>query len=134
MGMNNINADPLFADADLRLLPGSSCIDAADNTALPQDVPDLDADGDTAEPIPYDLDSHARVLCGVVDMGAYESGIGDHDCDQDVDLNDFEAYLACVTGPEGEGLPSECEPFDFNGDNDVDFADLGGLQTVFTGQ
>jgi len=143
-GVGNINAEPLFADADgpdgipgttdddLRLQFGSPCIDTGDNAALPADVGDLDGDGDTLEPIPFDLDGHARVLCTVVDMGAYESGIGDEDCDQDVDLTDFASYFACLTGPAG-GLLSGCEPFDFDGDGDVDIADLGGFEGAFAG-
>jgi len=71
---------------DLRLLPGSPCIDAADNTAVPADVLDLDDDGDTTEPVPFDLAGNARIADdpdtpdtgsppgaeAIVDMGAYE--------------------------------------------------------------
>jgi hypothetical protein len=71
---------------DLRLQPGSPCIKAGDPDFVP-------APGET------DLDGHARVLCGRVDMGAYEFGIGDYDCDQAVDLVDFEAWEGCATGP-----------------------------------
>ncbi|MHC4535048.1 MAG: right-handed parallel beta-helix repeat-containing protein, partial [Planctomycetota bacterium] len=72
-GTGNIDADPLFADADLRLSTGSPCINAGSNAALPPDTADLDSDGDTTEPIPLDLDGNARIFNGVVDMGAYES-------------------------------------------------------------
>ncbi len=72
-GTGNIAADPLFADADLRLSAGSPCINAGSNAALPPDTADLDGDGDTTEPIPLDLDGNARIFNGVVDMGAYES-------------------------------------------------------------
>ena len=71
-GDGNIDADPLFADANLRLSAGSPCINAGSNAALPPDTADLDGDGDTAEPIPLDLDSNARISNGIVDMGAYE--------------------------------------------------------------
>ncbi|UCG16714.1 MAG: SBBP repeat-containing protein, partial [Phycisphaerales bacterium] len=85
-GEGNIDLDPMFADApngDLRLLPGSPCIDAANNLALPADIADLDGDGDTSEPIPFDLDGNPRRLddpdtpdtgygvSPIVDMGAY---------------------------------------------------------------
>ncbi|MGB2705541.1 MAG: right-handed parallel beta-helix repeat-containing protein, partial [Candidatus Omnitrophota bacterium] len=66
------------ADDNLRLLWGSPCIDAGDNNSVPADSIDLDNDGNTAEPIPWDLDSNPRIVDGnddgnpVVDMGAYE--------------------------------------------------------------
>jgi parallel beta-helix repeat protein len=81
----NIDSDPLFVDADgeddifgtaddnLRLSPGSPCIDAADSNSVPADFADLDADGDTDERTPLDLDGYPRIVGTVVDMGAYES-------------------------------------------------------------
>jgi hypothetical protein len=87
LGDGNIDADPVFADAengDYRLMPGSPCIDAADNEAVPADEFDLDEDGDTEEPIPFDLDGNPRFVDDpgtedtghgeppIVDMGAYE--------------------------------------------------------------
>jgi len=86
-GTGNIDADPRFVDEsnpdanlrDFRLRsPGSPCVDTGDNSALPPDTADLDGDGNTAEPIPFDLDGVPRVVDGnddgsaVVDMGAYE--------------------------------------------------------------
>ena len=97
-GTGNIDADPLFVDAngpdgipgteddDLRLMSGSPCIDAGDNTAVPPDTSDLDEDGDTVEPIPFDLDGSPRFIDDpdtpdtgnpdgvnpIVDMGAHE--------------------------------------------------------------
>jgi len=64
----------------------SPCIDAGNNDALPDDVADLDDDGDRAEPIPEDLAGAARRVndtgktdtgapgndAPYVDMGAYE--------------------------------------------------------------
>ena len=141
----NIELDPMFVDADgaddvagtedddLRLQSGSPCIDRGDTAALPADAADLDGDGDVVEPTPLVLDGHARVLCGKVDMGAYEWGIGDRECDQDVDLDDYASYVGCVTGPVAEELSLGCEPFDFDGDGDSDFHDFGGFQRVYTG-
>jgi parallel beta-helix repeat protein len=102
----NINADPLFVDPcnpdpnlrNFRLAPGSPCIDAANNDFVPADTADLDGDGNTAEPTPYDLDGHPRFVDGdcndtdIVDMGAYEFNLayyGDLDCDCDVDVDDL---------------------------------------------
>ena len=83
-GTGNINLNPLFVDADgpdntfgtpdddLRLQALSPCQDAGNDAALPPDAPDLDNDGNTTEPIPYDLDMMPRVAGSFVDMGAYE--------------------------------------------------------------
>ena len=78
-GGNNIDADPLFVQPGLdnvRLSFGSPCINVGSNAALPPDELDLDGDGDTDEPIPYDLDGNDRIQGGIVDMGAYE---GEHE-------------------------------------------------------
>jgi hypothetical protein len=96
-GDGNIDADPLFVDLDgpdddpntwednnYRLGPGSPCIDAANNDVVPADEFDFDGDGNTDEPIPFDLDGNPRFVDDpdtddtghgtppIVDMGAYE--------------------------------------------------------------
>jgi len=111
--------DPLFADTDLRLLPASPCINAGDNSAT--DLPSADMDG------------HMRILCNVVDMGAFESGIGDYDCDGDIDLADYAALDGCMTGSNGGPYPSGCEAVDFEYDDDVDLADFASFRTTLTG-
>jgi len=58
-GEGNIDADPLFADTDGRLAPGSPCIDAGDNTAVTSGT---------------DLDGNPRIVNDIVDMGAFEAG------------------------------------------------------------
>jgi hypothetical protein len=104
-GTGNIGDDPLFlADIpdQVRLLSTSPCIDAGDNNSVPADTADLDNDGNTVEPIPWDLDGRARIVDGdcndteIVDMGAYEFAwiyIGDFYGGCDVDFVDF-AVLA----------------------------------------
>jgi len=104
LGQGNIDADPCFVspgfwdpngtpedtgddfwvEGDYHLSPNSPCIDAGDNTAVPADTTDLDGDGNTTEPIPWDLDGGCRVVDNpdapdtgngtppIVDMGAYE--------------------------------------------------------------
>ncbi len=57
---------------DLRLQAGSPATDAGNNSSLPSDSSDLDGDGDTAEPIPYDLQGSPRISGSSVDMGAFE--------------------------------------------------------------
>ncbi len=129
-GEGNISADPLFMDADgadgvygtadddTRLFRDSLCIDAGD--------PDSDTDG-------ADLDGHGRALCGRVDMGAYEFGIGDYTCDGRVGISDFEWWSDCSTGPDGGLFADGCEAFDLDADADVDLIDFGGFQRVYMG-
>ena len=145
LGTGNIDSDSLYADPsgadgvagtvddDLRLSAGSPCIDMGDEGLLPTDTTDLDGDGDTGESVPVDLDGHARTLCNVVDMGAYEFGVGDYNCDQAVDLGDFGAWDACMTGPNGGPYEPLCMFFDADGDRDVDLDDYLVVQAGFTG-
>ena len=139
-GTGNIDADPLFVDpgywddngtpshqyddfwvdSDYHLQMSSPCINAGDNNALTDDAP-------------TDLDGHARILCAVVDMGAYEFGIGDYECDDDVDLDDFAAWEACMTGPDSGPYDADCEAFDFEFNGDVDLRDFSRFQAVFEG-
>ncbi len=57
--------------------------------------------------------------------------VGDLDCNGIVDINDFENYLDCVTGP---GVPTgvECRDADLDGDGDADIADVAIMQRVFS--
>jgi parallel beta-helix repeat protein len=80
-GTGNLNTNPQFVDpaaGDFHLQPDSACVDAGGNASVPADIVDVDGDGNTAEPIPLDLDGNARMVDGdndgnaVVDMGAYE--------------------------------------------------------------
>jgi hypothetical protein len=85
-GIGNFGANPMFLDPngpdgkigteddDLRLSPGSPCINAGNNSALPADRFDLDGDGDPNEPIPFDVNGKPRIQGGTVDIGACESG------------------------------------------------------------
>ena len=127
-------ADDFWVEGDYRLKPGSPCTDSGDTSVLPVDSLDLNGNGSTVEPIPIDLDGHARVLCGRVDIGAYESGIGDYDCSQQVDLLDFTNWPACMTGLKFSPYPSGCEAFDFDFDGDVDLKDSGCFQSTFSGK
>ena len=99
-GDGNIGSNPLFANArgadgtagtlddDLRLRPGSPCVDAGDTCAGPLDATDLDDDGNVVEFTPHDAGGNPRLIddpgvvdafgegeCGGlpgIDMGAYE--------------------------------------------------------------
>jgi len=128
-GSGNSGNDPLLIDPDgpddvlgteddnVRLSPGSPAFNAGRPT--------------TSELPPTDLDGHARVLCGRVDIGAYEFGIGDFNCDQTIDLPDFANWSACMTGPDSGPYSTGCEALDSNADGDVDLHDFYTLQSVF---
>jgi len=110
VGSGAIDVNPLFIDArgpdnipgtvddDLRLSPGSPGIDSGVNSLLPQDLFDLDGDGDLTEPLPVDLDGNIRVRDGgsgfeTVDEGAYEFG----------------AVVDAVERLEDESVPGQAE-------------------------
>ena len=125
-GDGNIDADPGFVDpqqANYRLEPGSPCIDAADNTAVPIDVT-TDLDGN-----PRFVDDPDTKDTGVgdppiVDMGAYEFQpvlcAWDLDGSGDVGVKD----LLFLLGAWGPCPPKgEC-PADFDTSGDVGVKDL----------
>ena len=58
LGANNIDSDPMFADVDGRLLPGSPCIDAGTDAAVSSLT---------------DHDGNSRIVGAAVDMGAFEA-------------------------------------------------------------
>ena len=71
---NNINADPCFIDAvsgDLRLGPGSPCIDAGNNNALPINIM-TDLDGNPRLADDAGIPDTGNGSAPIVDMGAYE--------------------------------------------------------------
>jgi hypothetical protein len=129
-GTGNINADPGFADPngpddilgtaddDLRILPGSPCIDAGSSPAVPADIADLDGDGNTSEPTPLDLAGKKRFVddprtpntgipgSPVVDMGAYEYFPDCNNNDID-DADDIAADPSIDTNPM-DGIPDSC--------------------------
>ncbi len=137
-GTNNIDADPLFVDPDgpdndpdtwddndFRLSSSSPCIDAADNTVVPADLLDLDDDGNTSEPIPFDLDGNPRFVDDpnrpdtgngtppIVDMGAYEfqaEASASHIYVDDDAPNDPGPGDPAVSDPNEDG--STAHPFD----------------------
>lgn len=116
-GSGNMGDDPLFVDPDgddnvagtaddnARFSPGSPCIDAGGNGAVPADTSDLDGDSDTSEPVPFDLDGNPRILNVTVNMGAYEGT----DCNGNgvEDVTDAE-----VGDCNGNALPDVCDVAD----------------------
>ncbi|MDO8631704.1 MAG: right-handed parallel beta-helix repeat-containing protein [Phycisphaerales bacterium] len=140
-GDGNIGDNPLFADPDgpdgtprtldddFRLSLGSTCVNAGDPSA--------------AELPPSDLDGHTRVLCARLDIGAYEFGIGDFNCDQHVNALDFAEFPGCMQGPMvPQGLMLQiaprqsffgnpCTAFDSDADGDVDLRDVADFAPTF---
>jgi hypothetical protein len=128
---------------DLRLQPGSPCIDAASNLLVRPDLADLDDDGDIEERTPLDLEQEGRFFddpntpntgCGsvaIVDMGAYEFGgtgpqpcFGDLDGTGDVALGDLAILLAQYGETDSSSGDLDC-------DGDVDLTDLAALLSVY---
>jgi hypothetical protein len=118
-GGGNLDADPMFADADgsddlagtadddLHLLPESPCLDAGNGLDMPLDSADLDDDGDVSERVPLDLDRQPRYA----DRADVEdSGVGEPP------LPDLGVY-------ELQPEPEPC-PADLNGDGRVNGRDL----------
>ncbi len=58
---------------------------------------------------------------------------GDCDNDGDVDIQDFNENLACVTGPDMTSTNPDCTCVDLDDDGDIDFADFATFQRAFTG-
>jgi hypothetical protein len=121
-GEGNIDADPMFVDAEngnYRIAPGSPCIDAGNNTAVPPEIT-TDLDGN-----PRFRDDPCTEDTGlgdppIVDMGAYEFQPlcpCDFDCDGDVDTFDLLHLLGAWGTPDG----------DVDADGDTDTADLLAL-------
>ena len=126
-GKGNIGDDPMFVDVDgVDNIVGTSDDDAALTAASPA----IDA-GDLAVVFEFgerDLTGVPRVLCGRIDMGAYELGAGDIDCSGETNLADYISWPDCMNGPGGPSYAAGCEAFDFENDGDVDLLDLSVLQ------
>jgi hypothetical protein len=56
---------------------------------------------------------------------------GDADADLDIDLADYAALTACLSGPEVALAPASCAVFNFDADGDVDLADAAAFSNVF---
>jgi hypothetical protein len=151
-GEGNIALDPLFIGPnDLRLRVESPCIDAADNTAVPPDAPDVDGDGDTVERIPWDMVEFPRFFDNpsspnngvddrplypdMVDMGVYEYGLCSSepelnccdannfvDCDLNGRMDACEIQEMAALDQDVDGNLDSCQPCIVHGATDVSFS------------
>ncbi len=128
-GIGNIDANPLFVDlgnGDLRLSSGSPCIDAADNTAVPEDIT-TDLDGKPRFVDDPDTPDTGNGEPPIVDMGAYEFQLP---CPWDLNGDGVVSVpdLLLLLGDFGSCAGS---PADFDGDGCVTVVDLLALIANF---
>jgi hypothetical protein len=66
--------------------------------------------------------------------GGFWFALAPTDCNDDggVDLVDYDAFEACLSGPAG-GVPTGCACYDVDQNGDVDLHDFAVSQAVFTG-
>jgi hypothetical protein len=134
-GPGNISTDPFLADIpdQVQLLANSPCIDAGDNSLVPEDCMDLDNDGDTFEPTSFDIAMRSRFVDSLdrdvsnVDMGAHEFCLnycGDYDSDRFVDFLDFNKLAGAWSTQEGDPKFNSAYDISIPQDNSIDMLDL----------
>ncbi|MEK6674300.1 MAG: M12 family metallo-peptidase, partial [Planctomycetota bacterium] len=130
-GVGNHGLDPLFVDHNG---PDNTVGTQDDNISLRSASPCINAGDPTTSFVSAELDlaNHPRVLCNRVDMGAYEFGIGDSDCNRVLELEDFATWGGCMTGPDEGPHGATCAPFDFDGDSDIDLVDFAAFESTLT--
>ena len=134
-GDGNVGSDPQFVDPNgqdgipgtmddnLRLGSGSSCIDAADNTAVPTGI-DADLDGNPRFVDDPDTDDTGFGEPPIVDMGAYEFQAVP--CPWDIHENGIVGMIDLLLLLDAWG-PCEGCPADVDGDGTVGLSDLLAL-------
>jgi hypothetical protein len=98
---------------------------------VPADITDLDGDGNTTEPIPFDLAGRQRIRDGncdgqvVVDMGAYEFYlVGDLNNNCNVNFIDYAFFALRWFETDCEASNNWCDGADLTRDGRVNWADL----------
>ncbi|TVQ77045.1 MAG: hypothetical protein EA380_07815, partial [Phycisphaeraceae bacterium] len=139
-----IDAAPLFVDPfgpdgilgtpddDFSLQPASPAILAANLALVPNDYANLSGNGNTSQPLPYDLLLNPRIIT-IPDMGAFEfvpfppPCPGDINGDGQVNLDDFVILAANFGTTSG----ATSEQGDLNGDGSVNLSDFVILASNF---
>lgn len=118
-GVGNIRGDPGFRDQDdYRLRPNSRCRNVGDPLTMPP-------------PGSVDLGGVPRIICGRIDMGAYEFGLGDANCDGFITTADIGVWSSCATGPANPQFNTACSALDYNNDGIIDLTDLAAFMNAF---
>jgi gliding motility-associated-like protein len=144
-GAGNIDSEPVFFIApnpgegnpgDLRLQETSPGVDQGDNASLPQDITDLNENGNRTEPLPLDLGGINRVI-DVVDMGAFEFTDNNPPVDITLDPGEIEENepVGTLVGVLDAVDPDADETFTFQlvsgpGDADNRFFTISGNQLL----
>ena len=132
-GIANFSDDPLFdnpagvdgvpgtVDDGVLLLIGSPCIDSGDPAFVPP--------GDET-----DFLGNKRIVCDFVDVGPYELQRlkGDATCDWEINVDDYDSWDSCASGPNVSISNDECLVFDTDLDGDVDLHDFACFLLAFT--
>ena len=123
-GSNNIDADPMFVNpgsGDYRLMAGSPCIDAANSSAVPEDI-NTDLDGNPRFIEDPNTPDTGLGPCPIVDIGAYEFQDGSPDCctwDLDGDDNVGTSDLLELFAQWGTSGPADFDESGAVGTNDL---------------
>ncbi|RMH10171.1 MAG: hypothetical protein D6695_11900, partial [Planctomycetota bacterium] len=122
-----IDSDPLLA-GDRTLLPGSPCIDAGNNAAVPAGV-NFDLAGNPRRSDDPSAPDTGSGSAPIVDMGVYEVAVAnscpaDFNNDGQLDFFDVQAFLAAFAVHDPQA--------DFNADGLFDFFDVQAFLQAFT--
>ncbi len=139
VGTTGNPVDPRFVDldnGDFRLRSNSPAVDAGDNDLLPTDTTDLDADGNTTEPLPMDIDGNTRIMYETVDIGALERQIDTSPPTADAGgpYTVVEGYAVQLdaSGSTDPDLPNDTLTYAWDFDGDGEYDDATGVTPTFS--
>jgi hypothetical protein len=120
-GLGNVSDDPMLTGGG-RLAPGSSAIDAGDNTAVPMQITS-DIDGFARFVDEPETPDTGRGTPPIVDIGAFELQSChpcDMNCDGNIDVFDIEPFIGLLMGATPCGVCTG----DVDGNGQVDPLDI----------